>query len=379
MIRLTVPSLDETDFEAVRAVLETGFLVQGPQVRAFEQALEPVTGAKHVVAVANGTAALHLALLALDVRAGDLVLVTAYSWISTANAIEFCGAQPVFIDIDPQTFNLSPEALALRLDQLMSVADTARRVKAILPIDAFGQIADLPAILEIAGRYGIPVIEDAACSLGAAHQGRPAGSEPAIATFSLHPRKAITTGEGGLITTQDDKLAFELRALRNHGLNPDSPTPDFIRPGYNYRITEFQAALGLSQLAKMPRILAARRALAARYSSSFASTSITPPMIPSGGDPVFQSYVCLLPESAAGHRAEIISQLKQAGVETTIGTWHMPLTTYYRTRYGYKPGDFPNTDQVFRRALSLPLYESLTHQDQDFVIESLLHLLEVPR
>jgi perosamine synthetase len=375
MIRLTVPSLDESDFQAVRAVLETGFLVQGAQVHAFEQALEPVTGAKHVIAVANGTAALHLALLSLDVRPADIVLVTAYSWISTANAIEFCGAQPVFVDIDPGTFNLDPACLEVRLEALMGRAETARRVKAILPIDAFGQIACLPEILNIANRYGIPVVEDAACSLGASHHGRPAGSEPALATFSLHPRKAITTGEGGMITTQDDNLAAQLRALRNHGLNPDSPTPDFIRPGYNYRLTEFQAALGLSQLRKMPRILAARRALAARYSSALAGTAITPPAVANGGDPVFQSYVCLLPEQAAARRPNLIASLKQAGIETTIGTWHMPLTTYYRNRYGYRLGDFPNTDLVFSRALSLPLYESLQHSQQDFVVETLLGLL----
>jgi len=363
MIRLTVPSLDEADFAAVRAVLETGFLVQGPQVRAFEQALEPVTGAKHVVAVSNGTAALHLALLTLGVQPGDIVLVTAYSWISTANAIEFCGAQPVFVDIDPRTFNLSPESLADRLKSLMAVQDTARRVKAILPIDAFGQIADLPAILAVAAPYRIPVIEDAACSLGALHAGAPAGSQTRMATFSLHPRKAITTGEGGMVTTQDDALAFRLRALRNHGLNPDSPTPDFIMPGYNYRLTEFQAAMGLTQLAKMPRILARRRALASRYTDLLAGSGITPPLVPEDADPVFQSYVCLLPAEAAPRRAEIIAQLKSQGVETTIGTWHMPLTTYYRTRYGYRAGDFPHTDSVFARAMSLPLYEALSGVD----------------
>jgi len=375
MIRLTVPSLDEADFAAVRAVLETGFLVQGPQVRAFEQALEPVTGAKHVVAVSNGTAALHLALLTLGVQPGDIVLVTAYSWISTANAIEFCGAQPVFVDIDPRTFNLSPESLADRLKSLMAVQDTARRVKAILPIDAFGQIADLPAILAVAAPYRIPVIEDAACSLGALHAGAPAGSQTRMATFSLHPRKAITTGEGGMVTTQDDALAFRLRALRNHGLNPDSPTPDFIMPGYNYRLTEFQAAMGLTQLAKMPRILARRRALASRYTDLLAGSGITPPLVPEDADPVFQSYVCLLPAEAAPRRAEIIAQLKSQGVETTIGTWHMPLTTYYRTRYGYRAGDFPHTDSVFARAMSLPLYEALSGVDQDLVVKLLRQCL----
>ena len=372
MIRLNVPSIDQDDLDAVCAVLRTGMLVQGPRVKAFEEALQPHTGAAHVVAVSNGTAALHLALLALDVRPGDLVLVTAYSWISTANAVEFCGAEPVFVDIDPRTYNMSPGALAAHLERLMAVASTRQRVKAILPIDAFGQIADLPAILELGQRYGVPVIEDAACSLGASVNGHPAGHLPRLATFSLHPRKAITTGEGGFITTQDAGLAWKLRALRNHGLDPDAASPDFVMPGYNYRITEFQAAMGLTQLAKMDRLIAARRRLAARYAELLAGSTLTAPFVPAGHEPVFQSYVCLLPPAAAPRRAALIASLREGGVETQIGTWHMPLTRYFRTRYGHQTGDFPAADDVFARAFSLPLYEGLSGSDQQRVVDQVL-------
>ena len=375
MIRLTIPSIDDQDLRAVSDVLRSGFLVQGAQVAAFEERLKPETGAGHVVAVSNGTAALHLALLALGVGPGDIVLVTAYSWLSTANVVELCGAQPVFVDIQPDTFNMDPEALAAQLRPLMANPETRRKVKAILPIDAFGLMADYPAILRIAEEYNLPVIEDSACALGARLNGRPAGSWTTMGTFSLHPRKAITTGEGGAISTSDGQLAWRLRALRNHGLDPNSPTPDFVMPGYNYRITEFQAALGLSQMGKLDRIIACRRQLAARYTGLLAGSGIQAPYVPAGQQPVYQSYVCLLPEAAAAGRAGLIAQLKQGGIETTIGTWHMPMTNFFRTRYGYQSGDFPVTDKVFSRALSLPLYEGLEEQQQQQVVSALTSAL----
>src|SRR3972149_6872416 len=204
MIRLTIPSIEEDDLKATREVLESGFLVQGAQVAEFERSIASYVGVKHVVAVSNCTAALHLALLALDVRPGDLVLVTTYSWVATANVIELCGAQPVFVDIQPDTFNMDPERLAESLGRLMATAETARRVKAILPVHTFGQMADMTAITKIAEQYGVPVIEDAACSLGAKWEERQAGSWGVMGCFSFHPRKAITTGEGGALTTNDE-------------------------------------------------------------------------------------------------------------------------------------------------------------------------------
>jgi dTDP-4-amino-4,6-dideoxygalactose transaminase len=371
MIRLTIPSIGQDDLDAVCEVLSSGFLVQGPRVAAFEEQLRAVTGTKHVVAVSSGTAALHVALLALNVAPGDLVPVTAYSWISTANVIELCGAQPVFIDIDPASYNMDPGALEAALNTLMANRETARRVKAILPIDAFGLMADMSSICAVAARHGIPVLEDAACALGASWNGHPAGSLGALGAFSFHPRKAITTGEGGAVSTNDDTLAWKLKALRNHGLDPNAPTADFVLPGFNYRLSEFQAAFGLTQLRKMDRIIAARRQLAARYTGLVAGTGIISPAGRPSHQSVFQSYVCLLPESAAARRPALIAALKQQGVETTIGTWHMPMTTYFRTRYGFRAGDFPATDTVFSRALSLPLYEGLTAPQQESVVQAL--------
>jgi perosamine synthetase len=375
MIRLTIPSLDEDDFAAVRAVLETGYLVQGVQVRAFEQAVAEYVGCAEAVAVSNCTAALHLALLALGVGPGDLVLVTTYSWPATANVIELCGAQPVFVEIESDTFNMSPERLETVLRPLMTNPTTVRRVKAILPVHTFGQMADMDAIATIAARYDLPVIEDAACALGASWQEKAAGTWGILGCFSFHPRKAVTTGEGGIITTQDGELAWQLRALRNHGQDPAAAMIDFVMPGFNYRLTEFQGALGVTQMAKLDRIIAARREKAAVYDRLLAAGPIQAPFMPADSQPVYQSYVVLLPEEVMDRRAAASQQLRQLGIETTIGTWHMPLTTYFRTRYGFQPGDFPVTDAIFARTLTLPLHEFLTTEEQEQVVTQLTGVL----
>ncbi len=377
MIRLTIPSIEADDLAAVREVLATGFLVQGPRVAAFERALAEYLGVRHAIAVSNCTAALHLALLALDVRPGDLVIVTAYSYTATANVIELCAAQPVFVDIQPDTFNMAPDRLAETLERLAATRAALGRVRAILPVHTFGQPADMPAIMAIADRYGIPVVEDAACALGARLAGRPAGAWGALGCFSFHPRKAITTGEGGLIVTDRDDLAWRLRALRNHGQDPDAAGPDFVMPGFNYRLTEFQAALGLTQLAKLDRIIAARRERADRYDQLLAGSAVQPPAVAPGAVPVYQSYVVLLPPAAAAGRGDLIGRLRREGIETTIGTWHMPMTTYFRARYGYRPGDFPVTDDVFARSLTLPLHETLTAEEQAQVVGRLHDALAV--
>lgn len=371
MIRLSIPSIEDDDLEAVAKVLKTGFLVQGPNVAKFEESLKAITGSKHAVAMTNCTAALQLALLAIDVRPGDLVAVTAYSWLSTANVIELCGATPVFVDIDPRTFNMSPDALEETLARITKTADGKRRLKAILPVHTFGQMADMTRLLAIGEKYGLPVIEDAACALGATWNGKQAGSLGLMGCFSFHPRKAVTTGEGGAVTTDDDALANRLRALRNHGQDPTAPTPDFVMPGFNVRMTEFQAAFGVTQLAKMPRILGARQALAKVYDRLLAGTKVKAPFVAKEATHAVQSYVSTLPESAAPRRAEIIKTLREKGIETNIGTWHMPMTTFFRTRYGFRSGDFPVADKVFAESFTLPLYEGLAESDLSRVVDAI--------
>ncbi len=364
MIRLTRPSIEADDLEAVREAIASGYLVQGPRVAAFEQAVADLVGTRHAVAVTNCTAALQMALMAVDVGPGDVVVVGAYSWPTTANVVELCGAQPVFVDVDPHTFNIDPDALEETLARLARSPELVKRLKAIVPIHTFGQTADLPRIAALAERYGVPVIEDAACALGASLGGRQAGAWGAMGCFSFHPRKAVTTGEGGAITTNDERLARYLRALRNHGQDFDAGAPDqFVMPGFNNRMTEFQAALGVTQMTKVARINAARRALAARYDAL-----LDPALERRGARApderhVFQSYVVLLPAELAARRASIIAAMRDRGVEAQVGTYHMPLITYYRSKYGHRVGDFPVCDDVAARALTLPLYEGMTEAE----------------
>ena len=379
MIRLTIPSIEENDIQAVSEVLRSGYLVQGSQVKAFEEKVATYIGTCYAVAVSNCTAALHLSLLALDVQAGDLVIVTAYSWISTANVIELCGARPVFVDIRPDTFNLDPDCLAATLSKLMTDSATAKRVKAILPVHTFGQMADMPAILDLASQYGLPVVEDAACALGASLNGKQAGSWGLMGCFSFHPRKAITTGEGGIITTNDAALVRKLKALRNHGMDPDASSPNFIMPGFNYRMTEFQAALGLTQMAKLDRIITTRKQLAANYDKLFLGTSIQPPLVDVGNCPVYQSYVVLLPKDLTKSRQTLIQQLREKDIETTIGTYNMPMTSYFSNKYGYHFREFPVTDDVAARSLTLPLYEILSKDDQKKILDCLMTQSEISK
>jgi dTDP-4-amino-4,6-dideoxygalactose transaminase len=360
---LTVPSIEDDDLQAVRDVLETGYLVQGSTVLEFEHLVASYVGTEHAIAVSNCTAALHLALLALGIGPGDRVAVTTYSWPATANVIALCGADPVFVDIDAATYNMDPSLLAATLE--------SEPVQAILPVHTFGGLADMPEILDVASRYGVPVIEDAACALGAEFEGRRAGAWGVMGCFSFHPRKAITTGEGGIITLNDAELARLLRALRNHGLDPDSATPKFIVPGFNYRLTEFQAAMGITQMRKLERIVAARRSRAAIYNRLLDGTPITTPEWPAGGQHVYQTYVVLLPREVAGRRHEIIDVLREQGIETTVGTYHMPSIAYFQEHADESDG-YPVTDDVAARSLSLPLHEKLTMEEQEFVVNALI-------
>lgn len=371
MIRLAKPPVDERDLAAVTAVLRSGWLVQGPEVQAFESETARLAGAAHGVAVTNGTAALHLALLALGIGPGDEVAVAAYSWPATANAIVLCGATPVFVDIEPGSLGMDPQ----RLNDLLR---TRAGIRAVLPVHAFGRFCDMPAIRAAAEAHRIPVLEDAACALGARLGGRPAGSWGTAACFSFHARKLVTTGEGGMVVTDDEALADRVRALRNHGLDPKSAEPNFLFAGFNCRMTEFQGALGRVQLAKLPDLIAAHRRAAQWYAELLASLPVE---LPSAIEPdahVYQAYVVLLPHAAAPRRPQILAGLRTRGVEATIGTHHIPLITYYRRQGGYQPGDFPATDDLAARAVALPMHHALTREDAAVVAAALGAVLQGP-
>jgi len=247
----------------------------------------------------------------------------------------------------------------------------AARLDAIIPVHAFGQMADMKSLATLAEEHGVPVIEDAACALGAKLEGRAAGAWGTLGCFSFHPRKAATTGEGGAVRTADAALSRQVRVLRNHGQDPAAPSSDFIAPGFNLRLTEFQAALGVSQLSRYPEIVAARRARARRYAELLADFPLT---LPAAADPdshIFQSYVVRLDDEVAGRRDEILARLKHDGVEANIGTHHMPLITYYRREFGFRHGDFPVTDAIAASAVALPMHSFLSSADQEQVADSL--------
>ncbi|HEV8599971.1 MAG TPA: DegT/DnrJ/EryC1/StrS family aminotransferase [Gemmatimonadales bacterium] len=364
MIRLAHPPVDDRDLAAVAAVLRSGWLVQGPEVKAFEAETARLAGVAHGVAVSNGTAALHLALLAMGIGPGDEVAVPAYSWPATANAVVLCGGTPVFVDIEPGTLGMDPR----RLDELLGSRANSR---AVLPVHAFGGFSDMPAIRMVAEAHRVPILEDSACALGARLDGRPAGSWGSAACFSFHARKLITTGEGGMVVTDDPALADRVRALRNHGLDPNGTEPDFVLVGFNYRMTEFQGALGRMQLAKLPELIAAHRRVMQWYTELLEPLPVE---LPRGLEPeahVYQAYVILLPDVAAPGRRQLIARLRTAGVEATIGTHHIPLTTCYRRLGGYAPGDFPVTDALAARAVALPMHHALSREDAAVVADAL--------
>lgn len=375
MIRLTIPYIDNKEYQAVQEVLNSGFLVQGNKVAQFEQKIAQYVGTQYAVAVSSGTAALHLSLLAAGIGPGDIVAVTAYSWIATANVIELCGSQPLFVDIRPDTFNIDPNVLTGVIEKEIKNKGTSEGIKAVIPVHTFGQMADMTAISEIADKHHLTIIEDGACALGAKWDNKMAGMWGRLGCFSFHPRKAITTGEGGIITTDDKHLYTRLRALRNHGFDSEGESPDFIMPGFNYRLTEFQAALGIEQIKKLDRIIAGRKDLAAHYNALLKDTPFQTPMKLVQSDPIYQSYVILLPDSLIEKREKIIEKLRDNGIETTIGTLHMPMTQYFRERYGYKMGDFPITDHVSAKSMTLPLYLGLEKESQKMIIDQLLEFL----
>ena len=360
-VPITRPVMGLEEQTAVAEVLASGFLVQGPRVAAFEQLVADEVGATHAVALSNCTAALRVSLLALGVRPGDVVLVTPYSWVATANVIELCGATPRFVDIDPETFNMSPS----ELERVLAAAPD-ERIAAIMPVHTFGNPAGIVEIAAIAARHGIPVVEDAACALGANELGAPAGSFGAASCFSFHPRKIITTGEGGMLVTSDDEIAAFARAFRNHGQQPRDGVVEFVMPGDNLRITEMQGAIGVAQMHRLPGLVAARNELAGVYDARLLDLGCTPQRRSAGA--AVQSYVCLVPEGVAA--TDVITQLREQQVEATIGTNAIPFTAFYDATYHFTDRDFPATANVRDRAVTLPLFPDMTAEQQDRVIDA---------
>jgi len=360
-IPLASPDINDEDIGEVVRVLKSGMLVQGPEVEKLEKMITSFIGVDHCIAASNGTATLHLSLLALGIGAGDEVIVPAFSYIATANVVELTGATTVFADIDIETFNINVDSLEKAITP---------KTKAIIVVHEFGLSADVCRIKSIADKHNIPVIEDAACALGATQNGKKVGSYGRTGSFSLHPRKAISSGEGGLITTNDEQLADKLRALRNHGITMSNGKMDFIAAGFNYRMTDFQAALVSSQLKRLPGILSIKRELAEIYFEEIDGSRVQLPSVPEGMLHTWQTFHVLLPDDL--DQGEVISQLRDRGIGTNYGAQCIPYQTYFLKKYKIDSvAKFPNALKSFKKGLALPIYEKLTSEDIRYISRQL--------
>lgn len=360
-VPLSRPEISQADIDAVVAVLKTPHLSLGPKVPAFERAFADRLGLKHGVAVNSGTSALHLVVRAMGLGAGDEMITSPFTFVATANCALFEGARPVFVDIDERTWNMDVEKLE---------AAVTDRTKLLMPVHIFGRPMPMDAVMEIAARRGIPVVEDACEALGATYKGRQVGTFAAASTFAFYPNKQMTTGEGGMIVTDDGRLADLCRSLRNQGRESGAGWLAHARLGYNYRLSDINGALGLSQLSRLPEFLAARRRVAERYIEKLSELDeiVLPAPYRDGELSWFVFVVRLADRFSQAERDKLLASLREQGIGTNNYFAPVPLQPFYREQFGYKPGDFPVTDKISARTFALPFYNRLTPEDQDLVV-----------
>lgn len=386
-IPITKPFFGPEEMRAIQLPLESGWVVQGPFVRQFEERVSDFTGSRFSVATSSCTTALHIAVAALGLKPGDEVIVPAFTWVSTASVVEHMGATPIFCDIDLHTFNIETGQIEVLI--------TPRTV-GIIPVHLFGLCADVEPIQTITQKHGLWVIEDAACALGAWHRGRHAGTFGEIGCFSFHPRKSITTGEGGMITTHRKDLDRLARALRDHGasrsdLDRESKEGAFLLAeydhlGYNYRMTDIQAALGCAQMERAKWILTERSRRASLYDEMLADVEwLQTPVVPEGDVHAYQAYVCLFrPEEPTldkvvqlhRRRNDLMARLEAKGIATRQGTHAPVLLGYYSKKYNLRPEQFPNAYLADRLSLTLPLFAQMTEEEQETVVVEMRHTFE---
>lgn len=375
-IPITRPYFDDAEKAAVVGPLETGWVVQGPNVAEFERLFAEYTGAAHALATSSCTTALHLALAALGVGPGDEVIVPAFTFVASANAVEYQGATPILTDIDLDTFSIDVEQIEGRISE---------RTRAIMPVSLFGLSADMKPVMELAERHTLYVVEDAACAIGARYEGAHAGTLAHLAAFSFHPRKAITTGEGGMLITQNAEWAADAAARRSHGGTVSDlarhekgafALPDHNELGYNYRMTDLQGAVGVAQMAKLVWVIQRRQELAHRYDDALSGLEgVSTPYVPPRCEHAYQSYVLLVGDEARLGRDDLARELLARGISVRQGTHAVHIQGFYRDKYDLVPEDFPVSFYADRHSLTLPLFPAMTDEEHAYVVEQVRDLM----
>jgi len=364
-IPLAKPNIIEEDINLVSNVLRSGMLVQGKYAEKLETDFSILTSAGYASALSNGTATLHLALLTLGIGPGDEVIVPAFSYIATANVVELIGAKPIFVDIDISTFNIDVNKIETAI---------TNKTKAIIPVHEFGLACDIEAIIVIAKKYKLAVIEDAACALGAKYKGKHVGSFGDFGSFSLHPRKAISSGEGGILITSNIIYDKKIKTLRNHGTEMIDGVMDFTEFGFNYRMTDFQAALVVSQLPRLQKSIDYKRQLADIYFNEIKSPKITLPIVPSYTAHTWQTFHVVLDESV--NRDELIKKLSDKNIGTNYGAQCMPYMRSFKQKYNYNCETlFPNSLKAYKQGLALPIYDLVTEEQINYISQTLNNLI----
>jgi dTDP-4-amino-4,6-dideoxygalactose transaminase len=361
MIKLCKPYTDHSELEAVKNVLESGNLSQGRKVEQFEKMIADYVGTEFAFATSSCTTALHLSLVALGIGPGDEVLVPDFTFPATANVVVQQQAIPILVDIDLDTLTIDTGDMESKLTP---------KTKAVIPVHAFGLSADMDPIIGLAKEHSIAVIEDAACALGASYKGKKCGSLGDLGCFSFHPRKSITTCEGGMITTNNHGLAARIGILRSHGGIQEGRRFTFESAGFNYRLSEVQGAIGIMQMEKLDWILDCRKDIAMKYSENLGNIDcLRIPLEPDYGNHTYQSYVVLLDERI--DRDSVITELYERGIETTIGTYALHSQPYFQKRFNFNKGDFRNSQKAYESSLTLPLFVNLSEKEHEYIIESI--------
>ena len=362
-VPLCRPYISEEEESAVIETLRSGWLMQGPKVAEFERLVSEKVGVKHAVAVNSGTSALTLALMAVGLEPGDRAIMPSYSFVATANSTAHLGSEPVFVDIGPDDYNIDPSGIEPAIDE---------KTRAIIVVHQFGFPADMERIMSVAKKHGLFVIEDAACSLGSLYKKKQTGSFGEVACLSFHPRKVITTGEGGMALTDSDEIADRIRSLRNHGLSGLSSSPKGAscrEAGYNFRLTDLQATIGIVQLGKLEEIIRLRTRLAARYAEAISELpALRLPKRPDGAIPNFQSFVVELTDQSVNREA-LLSFLDARGVGGGPGIYPIHMQPTYAQKHSRDR--LPETLRAAERSFFLPLYPGMADEEADFVVERL--------